>query len=81
MHQAVWKFFNDRLDLRGSSSNREQLFSRLASIPGAALMIGEVKDILTILESGMYTSAAMTANRTDLLERCRKMMLKLDKLF
>ena len=79
LQQLIWKFLGDRLDLAGSSVNKEILFSRLRQDGVREEVVEKLQIILAGCEIGMFTGASPGINRENLLIETKEVLPEISK--
>lgn len=80
LHDAIWMYFSNRLDISGSQLNKQTLKHLLGEKGLHQLLINDVIDLLTQCETGVYTGALAEAGKNYLLANAENILQKTDLL-
>jgi hypothetical protein len=81
LNKSIWTYFNQRVELSGSSMSKPVLAEILRSMPVEEHLLEELLLVLKQVETGMYTNAVIEEPKEELLKHTRDILKKLDGAF
>jgi hypothetical protein len=79
LHQSLWNYLGERLDLGGSEINKKTLFSKLKRKGIDEAVVSGLQKILTECEAGMFTTAALDTNKDDMLKEVKEILESINR--
>lgn len=79
LHQTIWTYFTNHIELTGSAKNKENLLVLLKEKGASKENIDTLSGIFSACEAGMYTNASLTADREMLFQKTKEVLGEIEK--
>ncbi len=79
LRQAIWNYFGLHFNLSGSEMSKDNIVAKLKESKVNEELINELKNILQQCETGIFINANLLMDKSQLLDKVRKMLGKINE--